>query len=1579
MRITIFNSSIKAGVMSVSMQLLSTLEYLGAYDNAARSGKDIYFGLVIQVAAPNDSSGNPAVVTDADAPLLQPWSWTDIKPQLWTFNTAITKQIDIQGWAQAPSLGDAVTQKLSKNFTDALNQKDLGWTNGTNLSVKPGAQQHSWPAQLAQVGRYPYPIPHRLNLAYLLKVNQADLATSNAWVATVGFSVKLNGVSVAFQPNTFREMETGSGSVQFTFTSTSAHLVTGVTQQALRDVRFPSVNATPEVTDWQSQLTTMTANAFDLPTRLVQLVRNPPTADDAFTEIVAENFGSYVRAVLIALRDFVGYGNLIGPDGGSALSRALRLWVARQPQSKAVDLNSWSSALTKWLQDGYTTAIKDDSLSLDRWIATLLNNPDLANCRFLPQVPRSAAGVKPFIKGMALSTGDVVVHNQHLWRALRDVSAGVVAPDSNPAVEPGAPNSEKDWIDLGLGMNLPVNVWHEHVSDRLLAVEEMQNCFLQSDVLARIVFSQWKDALKYFPSVGNTQQQQIYASWTAQFLNQALDILYDMDVRGMLLRGNLQNSWDAILSAPKPLGVPVAASLNRDQMRTNLTRELVDVRMPNQLRIGQADVYPFAPKMIAQLRTWMTQNIDDILPQRSSGSRAYRSGVSEGLSVAIEAEHALGGSGDRGEFSSGLCVLMKESTTTAWRCLNLAYANSGSDGTLTPLLPDLSKQGIPIVVPVPEHIQDGLRRAILTYNNQPLMAESPAHGFSKAGLIQNPTSQVERMITFQHPAITESLDQPINSWKKIPGLGFGRKYDFYFAWVSNAGALPPELAAPGAPGVLAQPDKLQVKPTIQAMPYCRTVPINMLRIGKLECIDTRNRATETAWPAIPADVYPFAQELGLLPDVSNKDGARPLLMVNSSDLERSGHFKIPIFRPTTDLLTCDRWQVGLGDHTLRETRRRTWAAFHYQARRESRSVELLLDDPAVTGLKLTVKAFGAPIVKQGDPITWKAPDLTHWSWDEKAPTLPPTSSAIDLHVMAVSADSVTIEPLPKGDALGWKISVPQGVVLEVTLTPQVDATKANFFSGNALPSISDYTFLVEATSTNMPTADAIRNSFSIATAGRDLTFALALDPLPDNQRRVCHGADLRLQNWRWDGRPCSFPADQMVDTIPSPTPAGLLAWEVDGFLNRPLTDATTRAMARKSGGGYTYTSIEERSTEQGAAYYRAAVTVYNRYGSMVPADKRVVNTLDTTIGSLPGNDAGWKRKFVCSMLTQDYRPPKPAVKFILPLTSAEGAANPEAASSVLVVMQGPWYAVGGLIEEFSAEVVQAGDQAAHPEDAEIGPDPIMYQGKQDDILGAAANNMNVDQIKRLMADAFEGCLRGPIGHTFDSSDTNPLWVNTSYVLDPPQLNGKPALPGTFARMSFRRVLRKQGLYPIPQKGVKDTRKDLVSDATDPMWVQFLPGASSLLGLSMDGLTFEVNATAVIMSPKGKLQFSLDTHLDVSHTMIALLVTERVSDMVGRKNQERFVDILVNMTNGAQRGMAEWDRGKLSQNANYVARVVMIQRHQAGSPKPPKTGDDLWLELFPQSADEDAVSRIIAVSPPISAQQLNCAAAPSQKR
>src|SRR5882757_7516348 len=313
--------------MPDAIQILTSLEYLGPYASGT------YFGLVIQVGVGEVANAVQAVhATSAMIELFEPWKWKSPVAGSWWPQIQLWKYAKGGDPAAATNSTDdpvpfdirhydcpAVRSELESDCADAIKNNHLLWTDpgqvaGSTTAAKLG---YPWPAELAQVARLPYPIPHVLRLSYFLKTKDPGFAKpdpTSAYFATVTFQAKVNGATRIFkaQASTASFLKAPNGQVRITvpYDDPNIFMITQpVTNSAPAAFVVKHGSLTPEIRDWHAHLVEGCADLFDIPERLLGVVRGDcqgatsPASCAALQTAVAAEFNAYSIAFLTAQRN----------------------------------------------------------------------------------------------------------------------------------------------------------------------------------------------------------------------------------------------------------------------------------------------------------------------------------------------------------------------------------------------------------------------------------------------------------------------------------------------------------------------------------------------------------------------------------------------------------------------------------------------------------------------------------------------------------------------------------------------------------------------------------------------------------------------------------------------------------------------------------------------------------------------------------------------------------------------------------------------------------------------------------------------------------------------------------------------------------------------------------------------------------------------------------------------------------------------------------------------------------------------------------------------------------------------------
>lgn len=360
-------------------------------------------------------------------------------------------------------------------------------------------------------------------------------------------------------------------------------------------------------------------------------------------------------------------------------------------------------------------------------------------------------------------------------------------------------------------------------------------------------------------------------------------------------------------------------------------------------------------------------------------------------------------------------------------------------------------------------------------------------------------------------------------------------------------------------------------------------------------------------------------------------------------------------------------------------------------------------------------------------------------------------------------------------------------------------------TGQVYTLFAPFQLCLEVVSPDLPTEAELFEAFMagyqvVLTADRERRLVRAWlekpangDPgraLMDNVGRM----DVRWQVHRWDGRPVTpLPPLPVTDpNKPSPPAASPLEdighWDVEGFGWRYDYDAAA-AIRQLTLVTKPLAFEEDRTGDVQARYYRIAATAISRY-------RWIFQHNDKTVRAARAADKRqWKRVLVPAKPSRI--PDPPAVKLVLPLTRS--ASNPEARSAdLLVVVNETWGQAGGVLaERLQAEVGVAyvkfpGEQEALVK-PELGPDPILWGDLKRPNPGTPPDQgFNITNLPRIE-------VVGPLGHTFDTDASAPLFVGTSFIVKAPDEN-EIERPWSMMKLRFQRIVLPELVAAMPLAG-----------------------------------------------------------------------------------------------------------------------------------------------------------------------------------
>lgn len=150
---------------------------------------------------------------------------------------------------------------------------------------------------------------------------------------------------------------------------------------------------------------------------------------------------------------------------------------------------------------------------------------------------------------------------------------------------------------------------------------------------------------------------------------------------------------------------------------------------------------------------------------------------------------------------------------------------------------------------------------------------------------------------------------------------------------------------------------------------------------------------------------------------------------------------------------------------------------------------------------------------------------------------------------------------------------------------------------------------------------------------------------------------------------------------------------------------------------------------------------------------------------------------------------------------------------------------------------------------------------------------------------------GAIGYTFDTDTDAPLFVRTSFLQDPPAVDGAVAdLAWHFLKVRYRRRLDALGVAPALET------KPLASEWSDPVWVQLLPAADRITDKSdrtvdVADLSFDPKTGKIHDATLAEFRPAPTAATGTCTFALYALITLAISDAFGRSDQETFVKMV----------------------------------------------------------------------------------------
>lgn len=1497
--------------MPTKLAIICNVERLSSHDDAT----SVCFGLNV-IPALTETSAFPQE-------LLQPWVWSISKivasvsdasgPISPAYDTEVIPQLDSQATILPirKRLEDEYLLRKSPEYFkwDAGNPK-----NGDSTSSDPNTDPREnlkWHQVLAHASTYPAPIGGLLNLSLIVKIKNlkaADLATKKSVFLAPQFSVDLTTQSGSTKFSFDLTTSPMTGTNEWTYTIPAglpANYVDAVTAYQMPFIPAKNSVAGPldlntlwfgigngysnnEGTNWLSKLEHSLGAAMDLPQLLSQ----------AYNDILTEKErGDLQVAILASLRDLTCTGYLPGPGGMSFL--ALLLSHLNQ---------KLSSSEIKTLEQ--TLAAADQTVTTESWLQSIIASIALSGSASTPASADRLLGKEPF----------------------------------------------------------PKDEWLRQVSDLIATVSDEQ-------VKKRILFDRWNAVL-----TGN-------ASWEIVKQNLKDDILrYDstdlpiVSLKAGMANGLLGCFWSLVT---KP-GTTVQGS-GKTELRTGIS-EAISSYYLGRFELGSIEqkqrCAPLFPKfkienasneVLSKIKAAADKVAKRIIPEDSAPKLPTK--VPEGITVQLASIHD--GTDDTLTRSlSGVGILMRRSNQD-WYGLNVAQVKAGKD-----VFSACSS------VPLRLNFQNDLCSSLFTYDGHPLVAKS------HAAELQNNFQVYEREevgvpaeFGFEYDLVQGS------NWGKIPALIFGQDYEFAAYGITNSGVLPrvltdshPTRLKPNPPQKGDLPDSLVPKRKIR---YLRTTSIGQPRFRSF--VETNASGNENTRKIKQVDdkkltdfseeVVPLAHDLGYTQN--------PLILLWRAE----NSYRFAVSAPSTDLNSWDRWVAA--DPAMRDTRVCVWADVHRSMNDETgvgAVPDVLIQDACVDSLRFAMKrlypeakeVFVADFDCKGSKVK-KPQDGSDYKNGAGLRAITGPSANVTLTLLDEEFASPPARPFKQrtNNSEPIDITTKRGEIWELTISSVVLAASKERFEnfdsgyspfspieGGAKFLASPLKFTIEGAVDSMPTAEDVYQSLLVSqTVPSGDGCRLIIDPTKAANPNVftyIKGVELLRQCWRWNGNSMNEYPFGKLPLDPSPASRNsteAMNWEATAFHSRtendssrtykevylgPFIDDKKKMVPGKSA----QIHEENMSHDLRASYFRYSIIVTSRYKGLRNFHVRHVQSLlalETPVpDKSPQKFTTWKRFYIPCRWTDQV--PKPAIKFVLPLTHGEDSAV--RAAGFVVVVSEEWYQVGGLSERLHMEVCMTENtRKKYPTPVEPKPKDMRYEAGEDPIM--YGRSISVNDVVTKQGE--------PLGCTFDTDTDAPLFVNTAVYFDPPELawtqpaQVEPAW--NFLKVQFKRTLAKEGHA--------DGSRDRVSELSPPIWIQLLQQSSLYLNENNNSwhrikdLTLEVDKLGTNIAgnfSNGGVVKLQPTKSDDNIFSLWIMVTRKITDMLGNKEHESFVSVLPYSSNKGLTG-PDFDKTFMP-GFDYLARVIEVQQVRGFS-----STESFFDFLFVPERMSDVGARIVRVSEP----------------
>ncbi|WP_257385137.1 hypothetical protein [Tahibacter caeni] len=615
---------------------------------------------------------------------------------------------------------------------------------------------------------------------------------------------------------------------------------------------------------------------------------------------------------------------------------------------------------------------------------------------------------------------------------------------------------------------------------------------------------------------------------------------------------------------------------------------------------------------------------------------------------------------------------------------------------------------------------------------------------------------------------------------QVPALAYGADYRLAAFALPNPGVLPAVLQAPGDP--LRLRDGLRQQ-DLAGIPAQDLAFRRRAGVQALEFIDAARRTAlrepASAGAAYSRDTPLLAHELERPQALQDAHLLAPLLLLP----QRHPEARFVVRPPRIDCLGFVRWceydrLSNPADHRWDRFLLAAEAlAWYLEEADDAERRRCLPTDPAVAALRFSLldengDAVGEAkerrlraVLPQDVPDDYGHGDLSR---DDRG------------HVgiaLTFGGDAASIAL--DGDILA--IRVPEASVHYLRMQPVSDARDLARFAAGTRGTWPGVVLPVEcATRTIGIDAQQLYRSLALTLAdpqaSRDVELSLVVADADRRAFRRIWKIETGTQAWRWQGRPFQPPPRTAPAPAVDSAGAADLDWEADAFADR-APEAAHVSSCRVLAGASVLLRREPGGGDTRERYFRFSVAAHHRYadiyralGEPLPAHEARLSARRRREAPYPFNDP-WLPALRPGRNTEPV--PPPLVKAFVPLTLA---AESRSASGVMCLLNEGFCDIGGTAEGIEAVIDDVWLKTS--DGAETG----LQQFGADPLFSGAERSGAEEPLRTLD-------VRGPLGHTFDTDTVAPLFVATSFLLDPPD----DALPFHFMKLKLRRVLDPAGM------------------------------------------------------------------------------------------------------------------------------------------------------------------------------------------